>query len=153
MKITEISGFTLIELMITIVVIGILAMIAYPSYLQYVRMTRLFEAKSALLINSQALERFYLRNTTFKANSTTWASLPIEKTDYFCLRLQGNPRGAADERFTLKAVAYDKQQEPRVLKINQDFTMLLCEESASACNETKPFFSGGSAVDKHCRIQ
>lgn len=51
------SGFTLIELMITVAIVAILAAIAYPSYIQYVRRAHRADAKTALLGNAQFLER------------------------------------------------------------------------------------------------
>lgn len=51
------SGFTLIELMITVAIVAILAAIAYPSYIQYVRRAHRADAKTALLNNAQFLER------------------------------------------------------------------------------------------------
>jgi type IV pilus assembly protein PilE len=53
------KGFTLIELMITVAIIGILASIAYPSYTQYVQRANRAEARAILLENSQILERNY----------------------------------------------------------------------------------------------
>jgi len=50
-------GFTLIELMIVIAIIGILSAIAYPSYGEYVRKTRRSDAQLALLSGVQAMER------------------------------------------------------------------------------------------------
>jgi type IV pilus assembly protein PilE len=53
------QGFTLIELMVTVAVIGILASIAYPSYTGYVERARRAEARAMLLENAQFLERNY----------------------------------------------------------------------------------------------
>ena len=51
------EGFTLIELMVVVAVIGILAAIAYPSYIDSVRKTRFAQAKEAAMRISTALER------------------------------------------------------------------------------------------------
>lgn len=52
-------GFTLIELMIVVVVIGILASIAYPSYQSAVERSRRSDGQAALLQAAQLLERCY----------------------------------------------------------------------------------------------
>ncbi|MER2529217.1 MAG: type IV pilin protein [Candidatus Competibacter denitrificans] len=54
-----VTGFTLIELMIVVAIIGILAAIAYPSYQDSVRKSRRADARAALLDLSQWLERNY----------------------------------------------------------------------------------------------
>ena len=59
------SGFTLIELMITVAIIAILAAIAYPSYTQYVRRAHRADAKTALLSNAQFLERNYTESNLY----------------------------------------------------------------------------------------
>lgn len=51
------SGFTLVELMIVVAIIGIIASIAYPSYNQYVTRAKRGDAMSALMLASQAMER------------------------------------------------------------------------------------------------
>ena len=43
------SGFTLIELMVTVAIVGILVAIAYPSYLDQVRRSRRADAQTALM--------------------------------------------------------------------------------------------------------
>lgn len=53
------NGFTLIELMICIAVIGILATIAYPSYRQIVLRSNRLEAKVWLLQTAGELEKCY----------------------------------------------------------------------------------------------
>lgn len=59
------SGFTLIELMITIAIIGILASVAYPSYISYVLRASRTDVKSLLLENAQFMERFFTTNNTY----------------------------------------------------------------------------------------
>jgi len=77
------DGFTLIELMIVVAIVGILAAIAYPSYQESTAKSRRADAKSALLGLSTAMERFYTENnfTYIGAASAGDGSAP-DKTLY-----------------------------------------------------------------------
>lgn len=55
-------GFTLIEVMITVAIIGILSAIALPSYQEYVARSRRLDAQTTLLEAAQFMERFYTQN-------------------------------------------------------------------------------------------
>lgn len=67
-------GFTLIELMITVAIVGILAAIALPSYSGYVNRSNRASGKSALLETAQYLER--VRSTNFAYPSSTPTTNP-----------------------------------------------------------------------------
>lgn len=146
------QGFTLLELLAVIAVSAVLAVIAVPAYQKYVRDTRLNHARTVLLQNAHFMERFYQQHRSFKQTSTTWPVLPHTETEHFCIRPQGNARGARDGKFTLKAVSFDKNGEARVVKINESLTAVVCESSASTCEDKGNFFAGGSRVDKKCRV-
>ncbi|MDO4433873.1 MAG: type IV pilin protein [Alysiella sp.] len=143
---------TLIEILVVVGVVSILIAIAYPMYQNHIRKARLNQALEVMTENARALERHYAINGNFKKNSTTWADLPFSQTEHFCIKLQGNPRGTNDNRtFSLKAVAWDKRSEARVLIFNQDQTIQICESSSSNCAE-KHFFANPARADKNCVV-
>ena len=58
-------GFTLIEIMIVIAIIGIVITIGYPSLTEYVKKGRRTEVAGLLSEQAQILERFYSRNNVY----------------------------------------------------------------------------------------
>jgi type IV pilus assembly protein PilE len=70
----KIKGFTLIELMIVVAIVGILSAIAIPSYQESVRKSRRADAKGALLGLANAMERRFTETNSYKlAAGTTGA--------------------------------------------------------------------------------
>jgi type IV pilus assembly protein PilE len=58
-------GFTLIELMVTVAIIGILASVAYPSYIESVRKSNRADAKSTMMQVANQEERYYTENNVY----------------------------------------------------------------------------------------
>jgi type IV pilus assembly protein PilE len=75
------AGFTLIELMITVVIAAILMSIAFPLYQHQIRESRRTDARSAILDLASREERFYATNNAYtndaaKLGYTGW-DVPI----------------------------------------------------------------------------
>ena len=73
------SGFTLIELMITLAIVAILAAIALPSYASYIARARRADARTQLVQVAQFMQRFYAANDSFakdRANNDVIDQVP-----------------------------------------------------------------------------
>lgn len=75
-------GFTLIELIISVAIVGLLSSIALPSYQEYVARGRRSEVKTVLLEASQWMERFYSENFRYDQNAAGTAISTVFPANY-----------------------------------------------------------------------
>jgi type IV pilus assembly protein PilE len=98
-------GFTLIEIMIVVAIIGILTAIAVPSYNEYIRRGHRADARAGLLQAQQWMERASTANGTYPmalAGPLTWVGDPNKRYDIAleagntnaAYRVTATPRGA-----------------------------------------------------------
>ncbi|MDH1008505.1 type IV pilin protein [Pseudomonas nicosulfuronedens] len=69
------GGFTLVELLVCLSLIGILLGIALPAYQEHIQRVRRVEAQKSLVELAQSLERFYTSRGTYVG-----ATLPFEQS-------------------------------------------------------------------------
>ena len=120
-------GFTLIELMIVVAIIGILAAVAYPSYQGYVEKTRRGQAQADLLELVQFLERRYSNRFDYRETDESAPVLPFDKS----------PRGGGPVAYEISfdgnvtKDAFKLQAQPQALQSNDACGKLTIDEKGA----------------------
>jgi len=104
------SGFTLIELMITVAIVAILAAVAYPSYTDYVRKGKRALAQGALMEIASKEQTYLLDRRVYTDNLTSLSyTLPAEISDDYVISFPGFNAAADPPAFSVRATPQGKQ--------------------------------------------
>lgn len=67
----KVKGFSLIELMVVVAIVGVLSAIAFPSYSSYITRSKRTECRAALMQVMQQQERYYTQKNEYLAFSSS----------------------------------------------------------------------------------
>lgn len=100
----RIKGFSLIELMIAVAIIGILAAIAYPSYSNYLMKGRRASAQAHLVDIAQRQEQYLLDARTYAESlGTLNMTTPDDVSAYYAIALVADNTAGVPPSFTVTA--------------------------------------------------
>ena len=118
----HVRGFTLIEVLIALAIVGILSAIAIPSYFSYIERANRADAKATLMDATQFMQRFYSLHNSYRTqrDGRTQVALPAA--------LQRSPKNGTplydisvqtdDNSYTLRAVPRNKADPCGTLTLN-----------------------------------
>ena len=107
------QGFSLIELMIAVVIVGILAAVAIPMYSDYVTRSRRADGQATLMQVAQELERCYTQFSKYNDNNCSVVNSGVvsETSDQGFYGISASGGNLTESTFTLTATPQNEQAD------------------------------------------
>jgi type IV pilus assembly protein PilE len=139
-------GFSLVELLVTIAIVGILAAIAYPSYTTYVRRANRTDATRTMMADAQALQRCYSQNFSYVNSAATPCPLTAGTTTssngYYSIVITMPAAGMLAPSYSIQATPVAGKPQTADTQC-ANFTLLSTGQQTSAT-------SGGTDTSRTC---
>lgn len=123
MKLKRQAGFTLIELMIAVAIVGILTMIAYPSYQGYLLKGNRASAQAFLMNVAQRQQQYFLDNRAYAPDLATLLVttplIPNDVSPYYTIEVTTSAGPPPSFTITARPQGNQNRNNEPVLTINQ----------------------------------
>jgi type IV pilus assembly protein PilE len=134
------KGFTILELLTVVAILGIISMVAIPSYQDYVRKGKRAEGRIALLAAAQSQERYFTANNTYTTNLSA-AGIPSysgtqASSAAYTISVVAGAAGIATS-FTAKATPANNFSDPKCNILTYTHTSTKGMESATETDPAK----------------
>jgi type IV pilus assembly protein PilE len=118
------GGFSLTELLIVVVIVGVLAAIGLPAYQDYSRTSKRADAHQSLLRMAQLQERYFTERNTYSPNTSTLGYAPLDGNNNLTLSTDGywmlDVTAAGAASYALRARPRAPHADPECTSITLD---------------------------------
>jgi type IV pilus assembly protein PilE len=122
-------GFTLIELMIVVAIVGILSSIAYSSYQSSVAKSRRQAAQGCLMELAQYMERHYTSNMSYASATLPTQQCRTDLSGYYTFTLENQSASTFTAQAAAKTAQSNADTSCSILKVTQ----IGARQPASGC--------------------